>query len=105
MQHVDGRVCGTGAVSLVSALSCLNPHVSPRVGIVPAFLAAIPAPHPNAKITLRGLGSTACSCSSETYVQLGNRPRPAFPLQSRRTDAFRSVGARKCCSELRACAA
>ena len=62
-------------------LSCLNPHVSPRVGIIPAFLAGIPAPHANAESTLRGLGSTACCMPHAplrpTYSSATGRVQPS----------------------------
>ena len=74
------QACST-STDVCAALSCLNPHVSPRVGIVPAFLAGIPAPHANAESTLRGLGSTACCMPHAplrpTYSSATGRVQPS----------------------------
>ena len=63
-----------------------DPHVSPRVGIVPAFLAGIPAPHANAESTLRGLGSTACCMPHAplrpTYSSANGRVQPSLAVSS-----------------------
>ena len=88
-------VCRKEQGFLPSISLCSDPHVSPRVGIVPAFLAGIPAPHCNAESTLRGLGSTACcmphASLRPTYSSATGRVQPSRCSLVARTLSVRSA--------------